>query len=86
MTHYCVLTGIGFDLGVIQRHVPKAHHAGLLARPQDLNRETFEGIQVAVAEKAEPAVDRLLVTYEQPEAKTLKQACSILQDDSVPTQ
>jgi hypothetical protein len=41
-----VLAGIGFHLGAIQGHVPQAHHAGLLAQPQDLNKQTFEGIQV----------------------------------------
>ena len=30
--------------------MPKAHHPGLLAQPQDLNEQALEGIQVAAAE------------------------------------
>ena len=71
MAHRLVLAGIGFHLGAIQGHVPEAHHAGLLAQPQDLNKQTFERIEVAAAEVADPAVVRLLITGEHPEGQIL---------------
>ena len=52
-------------------HVPKAHHAGLLAQPQDLNKQTFESIKVAATEVADPAVVLLLIAGEHTESQIL---------------
>jgi hypothetical protein len=37
VTQVHVLADFGFHLGAMKGHVPKAHHAGLLAQPQYLN-------------------------------------------------
>ena len=70
MTHGFVLAGIGFHLGAIQSHMPKAHHAGLLAQPQDLNKQTFEGIQIAAPELGDPAVVLLMVPVSTRKARS----------------
>ncbi|WP_416238345.1 hypothetical protein, partial [Synechococcus sp. CCY9202] len=57
-----VLGGIGFHLGAIQRHLPQAHHAGLLTQAQDLHKQLLQGSEMAAAEVADAAVVRLLVT------------------------
>ena len=66
-----VLAGFDVHLGAIQGHMPQAHHASLLTHPQNLNKQTFEGIEVAAAEIADSAVVRLLMTGEHPESKIL---------------
>ena len=71
MAHRLVLAGIGFHLGAIQGHMPQAHHPCLLAQPQDLNKQTLEGIKVAAPELTDPAVVRLLIAGEHPERQIL---------------
>ncbi len=79
MAHGLVLTGIGLNLGAnrlaeacgYERYVAQAHHAGLVAQPQDLNEQTLEGIEVAAPELADPAVVRLLVAGQHPEGQVL---------------
>jgi hypothetical protein len=71
MAHGLVLGGIGLDLGAIQCHMAQAHHAGLLAEPQDLHEKLAEGVQVPAAELTDPAVVRLLVTGQHPESQIL---------------
>ena len=51
--------------------MPKAHHPGLLAQPQDLNKPALEGIQMAAAEIADPAVVRLLMAGGHSECQIL---------------
>ena len=53
--------GVGLHLGPIQGHMAQAHHPGLLAQPQDLNKQILEGIEVAAPELTDPAVVRLLM-------------------------
>ena len=53
--------GIGLRLGAIKGHKAQAHDPRLLAEPQDLNKQTAEGIEVAEARVADPALIRLLV-------------------------
>jgi len=57
LAHGLVLAGVCFHLVAIQGHVPQAHYAGLLAKPQDLNKQTFEGIKVAAPKVTDPAAD-----------------------------
>lgn len=42
-----VLAGVGIDLDAIQSHVPKAQNSCLLAEPQDLKKQSFEGFEIA---------------------------------------
>ena len=66
-----MITGIGLNLGAIQCHMAQAHHAGNLAEPQDLNKQTLERIKVAAAKITDPAVVRLLVTVQHQEGQVL---------------
>ncbi len=71
MAHRLVFGGIGLDLGAIQSHVAQAHQARLLAQPQHLHKQALEGIEVAAAELADPAVVGLPVAGEHPEGGIL---------------
>jgi len=71
VAHGFVLGGIGLNLGAVQRHMAKAHHPRFLAQPQDLNEQALEGLEVAAAEFADPAVVRLLIAGEHPESQIL---------------
>ena len=62
VAHGLVFGSIGLDLGAVQCHMAQAHHAGLLAQPQDLDEQALEGIEVAAPELADPAVVGLLVS------------------------
>jgi hypothetical protein len=66
-----VLAGISFHLGVIQGHVPQAHHAGLLAQLQNLNKQTLERIKVAEPKITDSAVVWLLIVVEHLERQVL---------------
>jgi len=46
-------------------------HPGLLAQPQDLNKQILEGIEVAAPELADSAVVRLLIPGQHPEGQVL---------------
>jgi len=71
VAHGLVLGGIGLHLGAVQGHMAKAHHPRFLAQPQDLNKQTLEGIEIAPTEVTDPAVIRLLVTGQYPEGQIL---------------
>jgi hypothetical protein len=49
----------------------QAHHPLLLAQPKDLHKQALEGIEVAAAELADPAVVGLLVAGQHPEGQIL---------------
>ena len=71
MAHGFVLGGIGLHLGAIEGHMTQAHHAGLLAEPQNLHNQPTERLEVAAAELTDPAVIWLLVAGEHPERQIL---------------
>ncbi len=71
VAHGFVLGAIGLNLGAVQRHMTQAHHPRFLAQPQNLHEQTLEGIEVAAAELADPAVIRLLVTGQHPKGQVL---------------
>ena len=71
MAHGFALGGVGLHLGAIQGDMAQTHHACLLARPQDLNKQIFQRIEVAAAELADAAVVRLLVAGQHPEGQIL---------------
>jgi hypothetical protein len=66
-----VFGGTGLHLGAIEGYMAQAHHPGLLAQPQDLNEQAFEGIKVAAPEFTDTAVIRLLITGQHAERKIL---------------
>ena len=47
--------GIGLDLGAIERDVPQARQARGLAQLEHLNEQTFQGLQMPLAEVAHRA-------------------------------
>ena len=49
VAHGLVLAGIGLHLGAVQRPMAQAHHARLLAEPQDLNEQVAQRVEVAAA-------------------------------------
>lgn len=71
MTHRVVLADICFSLGAIQAHMPQVDHAGLLAQPKDLNKQSFQLIEVAATEFTVTAVVRLLITGQYAKAQIL---------------
>ena len=71
VAHGFVLAGIGLHLRAIQCHMAKAHHAGLLAEPQDLNKQCLKTTEVLAAEVTDPAVIRLLVAGDHPKGGIL---------------
>ena len=71
VAHGFVLGGIGFHLGAIQRHMTQAHHPGLLAEAEVLNKQILEGIKVAAAKLTDAAVVRLLVGCQHPAGQIL---------------
>ena len=71
MAHGLVLTGIGLDLGAIQRHMAQAHHPRLLAEAQHLDKQLLQCFQVAAAELTDAAVVRLLIAAQHPESSVL---------------
>ena len=54
----------------IQGRVPQAHHAGLMAQPQNLNAQTFQAIKVAAQEITDSAVVRLLIAMSTRKTKS----------------
>lgn len=40
----------------------QAHHGGLLAKQQDLNKQIDKGFKISVLEVTDPAMVRLLIT------------------------
>jgi hypothetical protein len=71
VAHGLVLGGIGLHLGAVQCHMTQAHHPRLLAQPQDLDKQTLEGIEIPQAEVTDATVIRLLVTGQYPERQIL---------------
>ncbi len=71
MAHGLVLGGIGLNLGAIERHMAQADNPRLLAQPQDLHKQTLEGIEVAAPELTDTAVIGLLVAGHHPEGQIL---------------
>jgi hypothetical protein len=49
----------------------QAHRARLLAQPQNLNEQIFEGIEIPAPELTDAAVVRLLVAGQHPEGQVL---------------
>ena len=68
MAHGFVLGGIGLHLGAIQRNMPQAHHAYLLAEPQDLHKEITQRIEVAGSVLTSECLVGLLVGGQHPES------------------